>query len=313
MREKQNLIRNNIIKISVSVVVVTLLYLLFELLCIHLEDTYFLKDLPVGVSIILTIRSYLPVLASLVVLITLFLCISFLLIWGAQQLFTSFRQSSATRNISEEKASILTPEVAGLNKLVEYTQKRKEIDEEIERLTFMLTHSSINEYLDVNRLVIQGQSDNIGNGTIDYSNFLKQFGIDAKSISIRKNFAIFLTPFNSSGNRAYSICQTTLNQLGIILQRTDNVVDKNDIMMNIVSQIVRAEFLIVNIDGRNPNVYYELGIAHAIGKPTILISSTKSPEQNIDFDLRQKYMILYNSDRELETELLYQINRMRSQ
>ena len=78
MREKQNLIRNNIIKISVSVVFVTLLYLLFELLCIHLEDTYDLKDLPVGVSIILTIRSYLPVLASLVVLITLFLCISFL-------------------------------------------------------------------------------------------------------------------------------------------------------------------------------------------------------------------------------------------
>ena len=276
-------------------------------------STYYLKDLPVGVSMILTIRSYLPVLASLVVLITLFLCTGFVLFWVVNQLYTSLRMFLISRDLPLQKVSKLTPEVEKLNCLVEYTQKRKEIDEEIERLTRMLTHSSINEYLDINRLVIQGQSENIGNGTIDYSNFLKQFGIDPKSISIRKNFAIFLTPFNSSGNHAYSICQTTLNQLGIILQRTDNVVDKNDIMMNIVSQIVRAEFLIVNIDGRNPNVYYELGIAHAIGKPTILISSTKSPEQNIDFDLRQKYMILYDSDRELETELLYQINRMRSQ
>ena len=86
--------------------------------------------------------------------------------------------------------------------------------------------------------------------------------------------------------------------------------------MNIIAQIVRAEFVIANIDGRNPNVYYELGIAHAIGKPTILISNVDFPDTNIEddigFDIRQKQIVLYRNEAELEKKLIAQISRIRS-
>ena len=96
------------------------------------------------------------------------------------------------------------------------------------------------------------------------------------------------------------------------LKKTDNQVEKDDILMNIVSLIVKAELIIVNINGQNPNVYYELGIAHAIGKPTILLSRTNLGLEDIGFDIRQKRIIMYRSDRELEQQLLYQVSRIKS-
>ena len=199
-----------------------------------------------------------------------------------------------------------------LNTLLVYSQKRKEIEQEISRLTNALSHSDVNEYLNINRLVFAGQSGIVGNGLINYDQFFNQFGIDKDSIEIKKGTAVFLTPFNQTSNKLFSVCSSVLNKMGILLQRTDNTVEKDDIMMNIVSHIVQAEFLIVNIDGRNPNVYYELGIAHAIGKPTILISETSHPETSIGFDIRQKQIVLYKDDIELEKELLYQVNRIRN-
>jgi hypothetical protein len=41
---------------------------------------------------------------------------------------------------------------------------------------------------------------------------------------------------------------------------------------------------------RNPNVFYELGLAHAIGKPAILVAKT---EEDIPFDLRHVRVIVY--------------------
>lgn len=207
-------------------------------------------------------------------------------------------------------------EMEKLSKLLEYSKKRKEIEEEISRLTNELTTSDMGEFIDVNRLIFQGQRLAIGDGAINYEGFLSQFGIHKSEVQRQKDFVVFLTPFTDSAAKTYRSCVNVLNEIGIHLQRTDNVVEKSDIMMNIVTQIVKAEFVIANIDGRNPNVYYELGIAHAIGKPTILISnvdfSNAGIEEDIGFDVRQKQIVLYRDEAELEKKLLAQISRIRS-
>lgn len=216
-----------------------------------------------------------------------------------------------SRKLYEDNLKYLNSDINKLNKLLEYSQKRYEIEQEISRLTNELTNSSVSEYLDINRLVFSGQRNVVGNGAIDYDQFLSQFGIVKDTIQVKKGYAIFLTPFDKRSMELFQICSSVLNRMGILLQRTDNVVDKNDIMMNIIAQIVQAEFVIVNIDGRNPNVYYELGIAHAIGKPTILVSNVDYPDDSIGFDVRQKQIVLYKNIEDLEKGLLYQINRLR--
>lgn len=64
--------------------------------------------------------------------------------------------------------------------------------------------------------------------------------------------------------------------------------------------ILQSRFIIVNINGRNPNVFYELGIAQSIGKPTLILSKTIN---DIPFDISSQNMIIYNSSEELESHL----------
>lgn len=65
----------------------------------------------------------------------------------------------------------------------------------------------------------------------------------------------------------------------------------------IIDQIWRgindAKVLVAELTSRNPNVFYELGIAHALRKPVVLISSN---EQDVPFDLQHIRVIYYDVD-----------------
>ena len=199
-----------------------------------------------------------------------------------------------------------------LNELIKYNKKRDEIEEEIKKLTKQLEHSSAAQYLDINRLAFSGQNNNsTSSNAINYGSFLKQFGLEKEQLEIKSGTAAFLTPFDAQGKRLFNTCQTILGKVDIFLRRTDNMVEKDDILMNIVTMIVQSEFVLVNIDGRNPNVYYELGIAHALGKPTILLSRAFYDLDDVGFDIRQKRIIVYRDNQDLEKQLLGQISMLR--
>ena len=71
-----------------------------------------------------------------------------------------------------------------------------------------------------------------------------------------------------------------------------------------IRKILKANIVIANIDGRNPNVFYELGLAHALDKNTILIAKTK---KEVPVDINSKYIILYQDENDLEMELKKQL------
>lgn len=198
-----------------------------------------------------------------------------------------------------------------LNKLIKYNKQRDEIEEEIRFLTKQLVDSNVSQYLDINRLAFSGQDNYLVSQSINYDNFLKQFGIEKDKAVIKKGTAAFLTPFDRHGERLFRDCQAILGNIDVFLRKTDNFVEKDDILMNIVTLIIQSEFVLVNLDGRNPNVYYELGIAHALGKPTILLSNAGYRLDDIGFDIRQKRIIIYENRNQLETELLSQINMLK--
>lgn len=200
-------------------------------------------------------------------------------------------------------------EIEKLDELISYNKKRKEIEQEINRLTYELVNSDVSQYIDINRLVFDGQNKV---DFLDNNNFFDQFGIKKENIKIKEDSAIFLTPFDKEGNKLFEICRRIFADVNIFLQRSDNRVEKDDILMNIITMIVQSELVVVNINGRNPNVYYELGIAHAIGKKTILISEAKFSLEDIGFDIRQKKIIIYKDIEDLEKQLLSQIGQLRN-
>lgn len=72
--------------------------------------------------------------------------------------------------------------------------------------------------------------------------------------------------------------------------RADDFFSKNSIMHDVWSAIFYAKIVIADCTKRNPNVFYEIGIAHTLGKDTILISQAI---KDIPFDLRHLRVIVY--------------------
>ena len=78
--------------------------------------------------------------------------------------------------------------------------------------------------------------------------------------------------------------------LQLTIARADDFFTSGRIMNAVWTAIVKAKVLIADCTGRNPNVFYEIGLAHALGKPVILIAQT--PE-DVPFDLSQYRYIEY--------------------
>ena len=79
-------------------------------------------------------------------------------------------------------------------------------------------------------------------------------------------------------------------QLGHSCKRGDDFFTVNEIMDDVWSAIFHSRLCIVECTGRNANVFYELGIAHTIGRKTILITQTMD---DVPFDVRHLRTIVY--------------------
>lgn len=73
--------------------------------------------------------------------------------------------------------------------------------------------------------------------------------------------------------------------------RGDDIFTANSVMEDVWSAINGARIVIAECTGRNPNVFYEIGMAHTIGKPIILITQNSN---DVPFDLRHIRYIKYD-------------------
>lgn len=89
----------------------------------------------------------------------------------------------------------------------------------------------------------------------------------------------------------FGILETVIS-LGWDCVRADQMVEPGPIVDQIYDLIARADIIIGEMTGRNPNVFYEIGFAHAIGKPTLLLA--KSEEDLKAFDTKGFRHFLHN-------------------
>ena len=89
----------------------------------------------------------------------------------------------------------------------------------------------------------------------------------------------------------------TITQLGLTIKRGDDPFSEHNIMHDVWSLTCNAQLIIADCTGRNPNVFYEMGIAHALGK--FLIPITQN-QDDIPFDIRSLRYIQYEPQQDMK-------------
>jgi nucleoside 2-deoxyribosyltransferase len=88
----------------------------------------------------------------------------------------------------------------------------------------------------------------------------------------------------------HRILATACEEAGVRPVRGDDLFTPTDILEDIWQSLNAADFVVADITGRNPNVLYELGIAHALAKPVLILSKEAA---DIPIDLATRRVILY--------------------
>ncbi|WP_157973672.1 hypothetical protein [Tropicimonas sp. IMCC34043] len=104
-----------------------------------------------------------------------------------------------------------------------------------------------------------------------------------------------MMPFSETFSRAYQEIKRSLTAEGYECHRADDFWNNNRIMDDVTELLCTSNIVICDLTGKNPNVFYEAGIAHALGKKVILITQSKD---DVPFDLGQIRFIPYHDNNE---------------
>ena len=164
---------------------------------------------------------------------------------------------------------------------------------------------NMDRWKDTNHLLLSSIKDDIdinlrqvGNNRLN--RFFISSGLSEDDFSIDKKFVFVLTPYNKIFQETYYTIVKTCSTVGLKCSRGDEEYIASDFMTHILRQILKASVIVANIEGRSPNVFYELGLAHALDKNTILITRSMN---ELPADIKSKRIILYKDQKNLE-ELL---------
>lgn len=127
----------------------------------------------------------------------------------------------------------------------------------------------------------------------EYSIYPKQFR--TLKIPVEKNTCFFLMPFHPDFDYVYGTIKKELNDYGLICNRADEISGSTPIINKILTQIVSSQYIVVDLSQYNPNVFYELGIAHTF-KDARNILLIKQKEGRVPFDITHLTYIEYEAD-----------------
>lgn len=218
-------------------------------------------------------------------------------------------------------AMILTMYLKGRNKEkrefdkadgTDLDDKRLQLEEDLYRANDRLVESSQN--YDIYQNIDYRYNENfrdisLTNNVLDAS-FFEKMGFDIHQMNVEKNHITCLMPFHPSFDRIYNRIKKATRLTEFECHRSDEKFKSGDIMRYTIELILKSQIVIGVLDGRNPNVFYEVGIAHSVGKTVILIAEEKSKGQ-IPFDLQQHRFIFYKSLNDLEDKLISALNYVR--
>lgn len=87
---------------------------------------------------------------------------------------------------------------------------------------------------------------------------------------------------------------------GRTLKAADDIWESSVLIQDVINLIATSCMVIVDFTGKNPNVFYETGVAHALGKEVIPITQSLD---DVPFDLRHHRVLRYDNNADGRVQL----------
>lgn len=99
-----------------------------------------------------------------------------------------------------------------------------------------------------------------------------------------------MMPFGAEFTPVYAAIRDAVEGMGLRCHRADDIWENHHIMDDVISLIWRAQVVVADLTAKNPNVFYETGIAHSLGRGVIQIAQSID---DVPFDLRPIRTLTY--------------------
>ena len=179
-------------------------------------------------------------------------------------------------------------EKLGVNQDIDTTADLRKLGESIWHKTLQLNHSQDKNIFKFKKEEVE---------TMDFNPIFK-----ARDLTVDNKLAFGILQFDSKRSAFFDdlIKPVIEKEFQINVVKSGDMFDANNsnIMENIWTSINTSKFIICDLSGKNPNVFYELGIANTIGKPVITICDEDSFKKDYDgklpFDVSTTNTIFYS-------------------
>ena len=106
--------------------------------------------------------------------------------------------------------------------------------------------------------------------------------------------AFLLMPFDEEFVAVYTqFIKPLLEDVGFKVDRADDIESQQNILRDVVEKIDTSDLIVADLTSANPNVFYELGLAHALKKPVILMTQSID---DLPFDLKSYRHLEYSTN-----------------
>jgi hypothetical protein len=120
-----------------------------------------------------------------------------------------------------------------------------------------------------------------------------------------------MMPFRAEFDPTYDAIKAACAAVSIFCYRADDIWENNTFIQDIFELIFCSKVVVVDFSGKNPNVMYETGIAHTLGKHVIPIAQAI---EDVPSDLRHHRVLKYLPNKEgfltLQTGLESRLRRL---
>ena len=128
----------------------------------------------------------------------------------------------------------------------------------------------------------------------DDPNFPKLFDVETWPLPKLNHIAVMM-PFSVEFNPIYDLIKAVCEDVQCPAVRVDEIYGPTKIINDVFSTIAQSQLVICDLTKKNPNVLYETGLAHALGRDVIMLTQN---EEDVPFDLQLIRFIRYDRNNE---------------